>query len=142
MIESICTALYLFTKPEDLDNYNQGKLSSTKTLSQAKKVIPMLGRLYGYFTEEFAHLGSIQRKLGTVFVFKDKEDPGALVNLCFIKLATNLLYIATELVFYDQAQRHRYWKRISPGIFEYDPSEKERSWQQEFLQNILNIVKT
>ncbi len=134
VIESICTALHLFSKPEDLNSYVSGTLESTKTIAQAKKVLPHLGKLYGYFSEEFAHLGSLQRKFSRLSFFKDKQDAAALLNLSLISMATNLLYIAAELIFYKYVPVSRYWKKIGPGSYMYEPSGEEKSWQEKFLK--------
>jgi len=69
-IESICTALHLYTNSEDLPKYNSGNFSSTKAISSAKKVIPIIGGIYGFFSREFAHIGTLQRKLSPIGIYK------------------------------------------------------------------------
>jgi hypothetical protein len=132
-IESICTVIHLYANSEDLQKYNLGNFSSTKAISSAKKVIPIIGGVYGFFSREFAHIGTLQRKLSPIGIYKEKDDEAVLANLRFIKFAINLLYISTELIFFDNIPSHRYWEKIKPGIFAYKPSVEERKWQEKFL---------
>jgi hypothetical protein len=131
-IETICVAVSLFVEPSLLAEHNGGRLDSTKTISTAKKAIPPLGRLYGFFSQQFAHLGQMHRAMHSWDSF-ESSDEGATMNLRFIKLAVNLITISSELVFYDWTENHRYWQRINEGGYEFNPSPQERLWQEKFL---------
>lgn len=132
-IESICMALHLFLKPEELGLYKSGKLSSTKTINSAKKIIPIIGNIYGFFSNHFAHLGILHKHLTPIKIYKDDKDKAAIGNILFIRFAVNLLYIATELIFIENITSYRYWKKINSTTYAYSPSEAERAWQQKFL---------
>jgi hypothetical protein len=132
VLETICVALALFVEPELMETYEQGKLQSSKMVSRAKEVVPPLGWAYGFFSKEFAHLGTLHQQMHEWDVF-EKSDDAAEMNLKFIKLAVNLLTISGELICYDSLETHRYWTRVAPGHYAYDPSESEREWQQAFL---------
>jgi hypothetical protein len=45
-----------------------------------------------------------------------------------------LIYVVTELVFYEHVPQPRYWKRIARDAFAYQPSESEQEWQKKFLE--------
>jgi len=131
-VETICVALALFVEPELMEAYEKGKLQSSKMVSRAKEVVPPLGWAYGFFSKEFAHLGQLHQQMHEWDAF-EKSDDAAEMNLKFIKLAVNLLIISGELICYNSVETHRYWKRIAPGQYAYDPPESEREWQQAFL---------
>ena len=84
------------------------------------------------FSKEFAHIGQLQHQMSEWSAF-EKSDEAAKMNLRFIKFAVNLLMIASELIFYDSVDAHRYWRRIGPDQYSYEPSVEERNWQQSFF---------
>jgi hypothetical protein len=132
-IEMICVALSLFTNQTAVEDYRVGTLNSPKAVTHAKKIIPILGKLYGFFSRQFAHLGDLQQQLHSWDAF-DPSDEAADMNLRFITMAINLLTVSTELILFDCAEEHRYWKRAEGNKYVYIPSEEEKTWQAKFLR--------
>jgi hypothetical protein len=56
------------------------------------------------------------------------------MNLSFVKVALNLLTITTEVVLYESALQHRYWKKTGEEQYVFEPSEAESEWQAKFLK--------
>jgi len=119
-VETVCVALSLFAEPTLFEAYEKGKLQSSKMVSRAKEIVPGLGWAYGFFSKEFAHIGQLHQQMTEWDTF-EKSDQAAEMNLRFIKFAVNLLTISGELICYDSVDTHRYWKRIGPGRYSYDP---------------------
>lgn len=135
-IETICVVVSLFTGQTSLQNYDAGVLSSPKAVTHAKRVIPILGELYGFFSREFAHLGNLHKELHSWDLFAG-DDEAAAINLSFVKLGLNLLTATTELVLYEYTPDHRYWKKLGTGHYGFEPSEAEKEWQSQFLGRLL-----
>lgn len=132
VLESLCAALYLFQLPDEIPLFMKGKLDSAKTVGKAKEAVPILGRLYGYFSNEFAHLGVSHRSFNPLIPF-EKKDNSAIVNLAFIRMSVALLYITAELIFLDSISRPRYWRKVATKVYSFSPSEKEWDWLINFL---------
>ena len=56
------------------------------------------------------------------------------INLSFLRISLWILYVTTELTFYDEIEDHRYWKYKGEGCFAYNPSEEGKAWQKKFLK--------
>jgi hypothetical protein len=131
MLEAISTVLHLIQNPKDFQKYETGKLSSPSTIAAAKKAIPVFGNLYGYFSDNFAHMGHLHQSVSKFGEFSERHA-GLETNLGFLRLASWLLYVTTELLFNDLVKEPRYWK-IDPVGYRYEPSEAERKWMHEYL---------
>ncbi|PXX78844.1 hypothetical protein [Rivihabitans pingtungensis] len=137
MLEAISTTLYLLQRPNDLAAYESGKLQSPKTLGAAKKAIPQFGQLYGYFSENFAHIGHLHKSITPIAEYKERHD-ALEVNLGFLRIAAWLLYVTTELLFNDLVENRRYWFPV-PNGYAFNPSESERAWMSSYFR-IPNIT--
>lgn len=141
ILETICTAIHIFNQPEDLKSFQDGELKSSKTIKSAKSAIPIIGKMYGYFSDEFTHLGYLHRNKQPLIPYT-KTDDSLRVNITMIRQITWLLYLSAELICHSTIDNPRYWKSIeeSEGGYQrfiYDPSESEREWQKTFLEKNL-----
>jgi hypothetical protein len=131
MLESVSTVLHLIQRPADLASYKNHTLQSPKTIVSAKKALPPFGMIYGFFSDNFAHVGRLHKSVTPLREFKAGNEAIDL-NLGFLRFSAWLLYVTTELLFNDLLEAPRYWKPVDGG-FAYDPSEAERAWMAEFL---------
>ncbi|MCA1790958.1 MAG: hypothetical protein LC667_14210 [Thioalkalivibrio sp.] len=131
-LEAISTVLHLLRVPQDLKAYQEHTLQSPRTIAAAKQVLPPFGLLYGYFSDNFAHIGKLHKSITRVAEFK-RGDEALEVNLGFLRLATWLLYVTTELLYHKLFAEPRYWRRGDEGYL-YDPSEEERMWLDGFFR--------
>lgn len=132
LLEAVSTVLHIFTKPADLPRYLAGTLPSPSTISTAKKVLPPYGRAYGFFSENYAHIGEPHRMDHPLVVYEDPEDPAVRFNLMNLTWTSWLLFVTSELVFLDFSAR-RYWRHVDENSYAYDPSPEERRWLARFL---------
>ena len=132
VFESISVILAMIQDVKYYDLYKQEKLDSPATLKIAKKAYPFIGEVYGRFSEDFAHIGSLHGAIQQLSVFT-KDEEAVKVNIMFLRMTANLLYITTELLLFDYVLKPRYWERIDRGQYRYNPSDEERRRQSLFL---------
>ncbi|MBU0620928.1 MAG: hypothetical protein KJ795_03675 [Gammaproteobacteria bacterium] len=131
MLEAVSTSLHLLQKPGDLQSYQNHTLQSPKTMAAAKKALPPFGQLYGYFSDNFAHIGQLHKSVTPVREYTERH--AALdVNLGFLRIAAWLLYVSAELAFNDLLDQPRYWQPVESG-YKYDPSNAERDWMKSYF---------
>lgn len=136
LIEALSMILHIFLNPSDLSQYEKGNLKSTKTLAEAKKVIPHLGRIYGYFSEGFTHIGSLYKGSHPLIPYEAKDEEALMINISFLKLSIWLLYVVTELICFTKVTSPRYWKipGTDPRMLQFAPSIDELEWMDTFLE--------
>ena len=137
MLEAVSTALHLLQHPGDLAAYERHSLQSPKTLAAAKKVLPPFGLLYGYFSDNFSHIGHLHKSVTPVAEFNERH-PALEVNLSFLRIIVWLLYVAAELMFNKLVDAPRYWHPVANG-YAFNPSPAEREWMSTFF-NLANAT--
>lgn len=140
-IEGICAVAHLFSKPEDLERFQRGKLESSQTIAQAKKVIPALGQLWGQLSNEFAHIGSLRHQVVPIKDYDDPQESPAVLNILVIKLVIYSLSIVSELVFFDEATDRRFWESPNPGQLVFRPNEAGKRFYGDFLGRLKSRYK-
>lgn len=132
VLEALSTVLYILKTPEGLTRFKAGKLDSAKTIGPASKVLPPLGRMYGFFSKHFVHLGSPHLEPNPLSNYSERDEVLKL-NLSFMKVSLWLLYIVGELVTFEKGSTS-YWKHVGGGRFEFNPWPPELvTWQKEYL---------
>lgn len=142
IIETISLALYLFSNQDEFQNYLVGKVKSSKTISFVKKMIPPFGELYGFYSAEFAHIGSLQQKQQPIIKYT-ADDESLIMNIHFLRTISWVIDIATELLCFDCIQEKHYWKLIGKNSdgnteFSYDPTEDVKKWIIDYLEAGIN----
>ena len=133
ILEAVANVLHLLMKAEDLESFHNGTLPLKRVLASAKDVLPPFGSMYGFFSQRFVHISSMHGQHQPLSSYTERSD-ALVANLQFIRFATWLIYVSTELLFLDVAGTDaKYWRAIQPGQAAYDPSEDTRNWQQAFL---------
>lgn len=131
LLEAVSTSLHLLQKPSDLSAYQNHTLQSTKTIKLAKEALPLFGSLYGHFSENFVHIGSLHKSIAPVREYTESHD-ALKVNLSSLRIAVWLLYVTAELAFNEVTKQPRYWYPVKNG-YKYEPSEEERKWMDSFF---------
>lgn len=135
ILENVSMVGHLFVKRRDLRKYEAGRLKSTETISTMKQIIPPFGRLYGFYSDHFAHISTMYSNVHPLKKFGDKNDESLVANILFLKLSLWLIYVTTELVYLDFLRNRSpyFWKKLGDGKYRYQPTEEARKWQEEFL---------
>mgnify|MGYP007037767255 CR=1 FL=1 len=137
----MAVAIHLVKKPEDLGRFRQGKLSSTIAIATAKDAVLGLGQFYGELSNRFVHIGPLHFDIQPPRKYVEMSEPLQL-NLSYLRYGAWILYVATELVFYDLVPSPKYWRSLGDGMFAFDPSEETRKRQKEFLMDGLGDAKS
>ena len=146
ILETISTVLHLFTNPDDLKDFREGRLQSSKTIPSAKKVLPPFGWYYGFFSQNFAHIGYLHQNIQPLVPYKT-FDYALELNISFLRLTVWLLYVTTELVCLEVVDTPRYWQYLGQNehgkkMYSYNPSEDERKWLAKLLGAIISDEKS
>lgn len=136
ILETISTVLHLLIYKDDLGKFRKGHLKSSKTIDSAKQVLSPFGEYYGFFSQEFAHIGNLQQNLHPLTSYNQFDD-ALKSNIAFLRLTSWLLYVTTELICYKTVNNHRYWQDLGESdqghMYAYNPSEDERQWLANYL---------
>jgi len=134
IMETISTIFHLSFHIDDLPAFQQGKLKSHQTVGSAKRVVPVFGRMYGFVSDAFAHVGAGHREANPIVPYTSEDDPDLRGNISFLKMSLWLIYLATELVFYQAVQEPKYWRHVQSGEFILEPFPKHLSqWHRDFF---------
>lgn len=133
ILETASTVCHLVIYPRELESFLDGRLSSTQTIAAAKRVIPPFGRLYGLFSDEFAHIGRLHNSPNPLREYS-ANDEALATNLRFLRTAIWLINVVAELAFFDALSQHRYFRKLSENAFLYAPSESEQTRIQRLLE--------
>lgn len=131
LLEAASTVLHLLQRPEDLAAYQTHTLASSKTIGTAKKALPPFGHLYGFFSDNFVHIGHLHKAVTPIRPFTERHEALEL-NLRFLRMAAWLLYVTTEMLFNHLVPEPRYWKSVEGGMA-WDPSPEEKAWMAMFF---------
>jgi hypothetical protein len=139
-VESLAVVLQLYGRPSFLADFHAGKLSGSKSVSYANKMLPLFGRLYGHLSAAFVHTGGMHAHLQRLVEYVPGEDALDYI-VSNIRLNAWLIYAVSELVFFEFVGQPRYWKIIQETPegthFAYDPSEQERAWMEALFNDTL-----
>jgi len=115
--ETTAVAIQLTLNDDKVNDFLAGKLKSTEAIGPAKQVVPFMGRLYGYLSEQFTHAGPLfgEMQLNTPY-----DATGVVVartNLLAVQSVLLAIGLAAEIAFFDCVKVPRYWIRSGPDTF-------------------------
>jgi hypothetical protein len=131
-VENLAVIVHLAGDDKALEEFHNGKLQSSKSITYAKKTFNVLGPLYGLLSNQFVHIGPECAQLRFTECYNQGDDDIDFIN-SNLRAVTLLAYIVAELVFYEQVDVPKYWKCIGEGEYQTNPSEETRRWQAELL---------
>ena len=138
-VETIATVISLAIEPTALARFHDDSLNSTKCVGWAKAALPSLGQYYGMFSDHFVHFGRAHAAFERLVPYT-LDDEAFKFIVSSMRGDAWLLYLAAELVHYDEVQEARYWKPVDNGV-SYSPSDDERQWMTGFLINPNDVGK-
>lgn len=126
IIESACTVFEICHDPNAFQLFKRGDLTSSRSVTVAKKFIPPLGHLYGVFSSHFAHLGILYREPQPTGPYTQDDLP-LTQNLMQLDFAQWLLHATTELLFLDMIDASLFWERQGHSV-RYRPHDSVLEW--------------
>lgn len=137
-VETITTAAVLNADRDAYRLYKSGTLNSSKSFTKVKHVWPVVGEVLGmangFLSDEFTHLGEAYRSWQAVpFNLEERHTLALKQMLTPIKFTFHVLDLLSELTCYDSCPRPRYWKRIQPNAYKYEPTEDAKQWVRQLI---------
>jgi hypothetical protein len=135
--ESLAVVLHLLQYQTDLEAYRKHEFDSTRAIASAKRVFPPFGKMYGFLSREFTHIGKLHKQLTPIREYTEPYEP-LDTNMQFIRTGVWMCYITCELAFLDVVAIPRYWEQLPPDAsdqiaYRYCPSAQEKDWMERFL---------
>jgi hypothetical protein len=124
------------------------KFHSTASIAYAKKVVPLLGPMYGRLSEKYTHVSvfhTIPHKSDTPLCIGGLSDPknraeGALILSMFITVS-EFVNSFIEVMFSDYVAIMRFWKRVSDNSLQYSPTQEIRDRQKDMIEKIADNLE-
>jgi len=146
-LELISTAYCVHIKPEIMDDLLKNvNINSTKHISEAKKVCPIMGLMYGMLSNSFMHVSTMHIVpnnsknpfcVGGMFDKNDQQYKPLVLSM--ILTTAEILNIFIEIVFFDKISKKRYWEYIGKGNVKYQPLESIRNRQKNILKSMEDV---
>lgn len=136
LLESVSSVLFLFFNGDKLGEFKKGNIKSHDTISSAKIMFPAYGKFYGELTNKYAHIGESHHEHLPIFNYHEYPEDSAYV-FSHAKSMLWLLYVVSELAFYDASQRKYYWDRVEEYVYQFTPYPKAlEGWRKLFFGDI------
>lgn len=131
VVETLATVIALAVVPKALHQFHQNELSSTKCITWSKRVLPQLSQAWRFLSNEFVHIGKSHSLFRSPSPYED-GDQALLFIISSLKMNFWLLDVVTELIYSDEIETPRYWRREkNEAIFDPDPATTE--WSERFF---------
>lgn len=132
IIETVSTISYFLMESEGHQKYLDGNFDVNKTIKYGKQVIPRLGCIQGFLSNNFVHISELHGDFNLVTEYKEITEPLSL-NLSLIRSATWLTYVISELVFYDSIDEHKYWQRVEGNGYKFEQTDEVKEWMKHYF---------
>ncbi len=132
-VEAVSTVAYFLIEEDGYIKYKDGKLNVNKTIKYGKQVIPPLGYIQGFLSNKFVHIDNLHSENNTVTEYNEMIEP-LRINLGLIKASTWLVYVVSELTFYDYFNEHIFWSKIAENGYKFEITPKEKIWMNNFFK--------
>ena len=131
MIETLSMVIVLAIREGALEDFHAGKLDANKCVGWSKAALPPLGQYWGMLSNGFVHIGPVHAVFEGPTRYKEGDEA--------LQFLTNsirgniwLLYIVTDLIFSDETNMHRFWRREGQAAW-FDPSPETMKWTESFF---------
>jgi hypothetical protein len=117
---------------------------STKNISEAKKIQPIIGPMYGILSQNVSHVsalhimphGSKKPLLCVGGLYDPETQKYSPMALSMILTATEILNSLIEVAFITKIKNIRFWERMGDDILKYEPLAKIRERQKKILNTL------
>ncbi len=121
---------------------------STKNISEAKKIQPIIGPMYGMLSQNISHVSALHivphesRKapLCVGGLYDPEEQKYKPMILSMILTATEILNSLIEVAFINKIKSIRFWERIGDDILKYKPLPEIKERQKKILDALGKIL--
>lgn len=144
-IELISTAYCIHDNPlilEDLLDIEKG-VKSSKFITKAKKVHPIIGKIYGMLSDSFVHISTMHivpngssTPLCVGGMYDEVDQTFKPLILSMILTVSEILNSFIEIVFFHKIQDKRFWKYEQGNGIKYEPIDEIIIRQQNILKEM------
>ena len=132
VVETFSLISYILLEPNAFNEFKCEKIDINSTIKYGKKVLPPLGEFQGLLSNNFVHISKLHSDFNIIKVYDEMIEPLNL-NLGMIKSAVWMLYIITELVYYNYFDEHLFWNKKSKYEYVFKGKEGANSWMEDFF---------
>jgi hypothetical protein len=131
-IEAVATAAVLNSDDKSYDDYKKGHLDSAKSFTKVKKTLPdigsILGKVNGFFSNEFVHLGEVYHSWVPINVTTNGDHVEWVRQMLTpVKFVLLTLDFISEWTCYAFVGSPRYWRALGEGRYEFSPTAEGRA---------------
>ncbi|HCC50170.1 MAG: hypothetical protein A2550_03355 [Candidatus Jacksonbacteria bacterium RIFOXYD2_FULL_43_21] len=133
ILEIYSAALDIHLNPTKLKIllHTPARFNSTKSISLAKKVQPLIGNMYGMLSDSVTHfsiLHTVPNASSTPLCIGGMFDSEGqkykkLTKPCFL-LVLNIMNSLLELTFFNEVSEHRFWKKVDLNTYRFNPIDR------------------
>lgn len=116
-LETTAMAAWVAIDNDRMEPLVAGKLKSTQAIGPAKQVVPFIGELYGYLSQQFTHVGPLFMELQKNLPYGGEDIAIAKTNLLIVQGTLIAIGMTAEIAFYESVGLPRYWQQKEPGEF-------------------------
>ena len=139
VIEICALVINIYQEDKTFKCFLKDKHKSTDSIAYAEKQIPLFGKAWGLLSNKQIHINTIHADWYPLRIYTDKEEIPVEVTLGIIGIASVILQVTTELVFYENVDKHNYWNRIDDNKFKFVISKEELlDWVESKLNKDLS----
>lgn len=145
-LETCTTAIDLYKNADKLKDFKENKYKSSKSISVAKEVIPVIGKLHGVLTNFYTHIGFMSSyplyyrdETGTIALITGgmygKENQYHLnMDLSLLEWLLSIYLASTEYIFFRFCEMPEFWQRIDNDKLKFVFSKGE--WEKHKKREI------
>lgn len=135
-LETCCSSLDISIYPNKIDSFKKSTYESTKSISTAKGIFPIIGRFYGILSKlshpsfSSSYPQYYRDEIGTTHfitggMYGEENAYYLYMNLCHIKLLFSIYQISIEYIFFRFCDKKKFWKMNKEGKLFFFPPKKE-----------------
>lgn len=132
IVETFSLISYILLEPKAFNKFKSGKINIPSTIKYGKEVLPPLGLFQGLLSNNFVHISHLHSEFNVITSYNEMTEPLCL-NLSMIKSAIWMLYVITELVYYNYFDEHLFWDKKNKYEYIFKGRENADAWMKDFF---------
>lgn len=139
LLEVLTAVLCIVVDKEHWRAFQVDRLRPEAEIATATKVLPVFGPLYGLFSGQFTHVRQFYAQVQPVIDYESRDYEPLAANIRFARMALWLIYVVTELVFYE-VSRPIYWRALGGGKYEFVQTAEGQALERELFREDMDVL--
>lgn len=148
-LETCTTAIDFYKNPKKFEVFQKKKYKSSKSIDEAKKVIPAIGKFYGALTNFYSHISLFSSYplyneddtgaafLATGGVYGEDNEFNLNMNLSLISFLLSIYLASVEYIFFKFCKKSEFWRSDNINKLKFNPIKEERERNKKREKKIL-----